>query len=236
MEFGLISEITIDPKTWRDKIFITIDIDWAHDDIIIDTLSIVENFEIPVTFFSTHNSELIDSLTKNEKYEIGIHPNFNFLLHGEAEYENTYEKVIDKLMHSFPNATAVRSHSLAQSGPIQNYFSKSALTHDCNDMIPEYSGIKLCPWESIHGMLKVPYCWADEHAWKSEQTDDFSKILNTDGLVVFNFHPIHIFLNTENLQRYESTRSEHVNPKSLIRKRFNGFGTRSRFINLLDTR
>ena len=110
------------------------------------------------------------------------------------------------------------------------------LTHDCNELIPEFSGIKLCPWESINGMTKVPYCWADEHSWKSKQSDDFSQILNSVGLAVFDFHPIHIFLNSENAVRYESTRSDHKSPKILINHRFNGFGTRSRFINLMNTR
>ena len=54
------------------------------------------------------------------------------------------------------------------------------------------------------------------------------------GLKVFDFHPIHIFLNTENLKRYDQTRSIHQKPEELIKHRFSGFGVRDQFIKLLE--
>ena len=50
---------------------------------------------------------------------------------------------------------------------------------------------------------------------------------------VFNFHPIHIFLNTENIVRYETTRHLHKNPKELIKNRYLGKGVRTDLIKLL---
>ena len=54
------------------------------------------------------------------------------------------------------------------------------------------------------------------------------------GLKVFDFHPIHVFLNTESLERYERTRALHHNPKELIKHRYEGYGTRNRLIELLE--
>ena len=41
-KFSFISHILPDvPKTWEDKIFISFDLDWCHDDIILDTLDLI---------------------------------------------------------------------------------------------------------------------------------------------------------------------------------------------------
>ena len=42
-----------------DKIFLTFDMDWAHDEIIADTLELIENSDINCTFFITHKTSLI---------------------------------------------------------------------------------------------------------------------------------------------------------------------------------
>ena len=55
------------------------------------------------------------------------------------------------------------------------------------------------------------------------------------GFQVFNFHPIHVFLNTGSLELYEKTRPIHNNPKELIKFRHDGEGIRSQLINLLET-
>jgi len=53
-------------------------------------------------------------------------------------------------------------------------------------------------------------------------------------LKVLDFHPIHVFLNTESLDRYERTRPLHHNPKELIKHRFEGYGTRNRLLEVLE--
>lgn len=60
------------------------------------------------------------------------------------------------------------------------------------------------------------------------------ELASRPGLKVFDFHPIHVFLNTESLDRYERTRPLHQNPKELIKHRYQGDGTRSRLIELLE--
>ena len=44
---------------------------------------------------------------------------------------------------------------------------------------------------------------------KISYKEDLKKYLNYKGLKVFDFHPIHIFLNSENMERYNSAR-EHL--------------------------
>ena len=54
------------------------------------------------------------------------------------------------------------------------------------------------------------------------------------GVKVFDFHPIHIFLNTENIDRYENSRVVQRDFEKLKEYVFAGYGTRSFLIDLID--
>ena len=60
-----------------------------------------------------------------------------------------------------------------------------------------------------------------------------SQLVKLPGIKVFDFHPIHIFLNTEDISRYEKTREWHRDPQKLKAYRFDGKGTRTHFLDLL---
>ena len=68
---------------------------------------------------------------------------------------------------------------------------------------------------------------------KENSPSEIAADLNYKGLRVLTFTQF-IFLNTESLDRYESTRSLHHNPKELIKHRFMGYGTRNRLFDLLE--
>ena len=60
MDYGLISSInTENIDTWENKIFLTFDIDWAHDEVIEDTLNLLSHYKVPGTFFATHDSTIM---------------------------------------------------------------------------------------------------------------------------------------------------------------------------------
>ena len=73
-----------EPSSWEGKLFVTFDIDWAHDLILTDTLSLVLSFNVPATWFATHATPVLESICNSELFELGIHPNFNPLLLGEG--------------------------------------------------------------------------------------------------------------------------------------------------------
>ena len=59
-------------------------------------------------------------------------------------------------------------------------------------------------------------------------------LLSRKGLKVFNFHPIHLFLNTNSLDLYEKARPFFKDYKKLKSIRSNDFGIRDFFIELIE--
>lgn len=53
------------------------------------------------------------------------------------------------------------------------------------------------------------------------------------SFLVVDVHPIHLFLNTESMSRYEASRLHHGNPMSLVSFRNEAKGTYDAFNNLL---
>lgn len=226
-KFGKVTEIEVDNfETWEDKIFLTIDIDWAHDEVLEDTIDLVEKAEVAATWFVTHDTPLLERLCKNDNFELGIHPNFNFLLHGDPCKGANAEEVVNPLLEIVPEAKSVRSHSMTQSSGLLQLFQDKGLSHDCNHFIPEQAGMELKPWHLWNGLIKVPYFWEDDATCIYEQNAPVQELCHRGGVKVFDFHPIHVFLNTEHMDRYERTRSLHGSPEELAKHRFNRTGTR----------
>lgn len=234
-EFKVISDILPVPLTKLDDVlFLTFDIDWAHDKIIGDTVDLLEKSGVTATWFVTHDTGLLKRLRENSKFELGIHPNFDFLLRGDSRNGRNAQEVIERLMKLVPEAKAIRSHSTTQSSMLFEVFKAAGLTHDCNHFIPAHINIQLKPWLLWNGMVRVPYFWEDDVACLYSHEDNMSEVAQRPGLKVFDFHPIHIFLNTEHLDRYERTRHLHHNPEELIKHRYEGVGTRTRLLELLQ--
>ena len=72
MEFSTISQIRVEaPETWKGKLFLTFDVDWAHDDVVGDVIDLVESADVSATWFITHRSKVLDRLQANPNFEIG---------------------------------------------------------------------------------------------------------------------------------------------------------------------
>lgn len=233
--FSNISSILVDNKSsWQDNIFLTFDIDWAHDVALHDTIDLVEEAGVAATWYATHETPVLERLRSSQNFELGIHPNFNFLLEGDARNGRNAAEVVERVLTIVPEAKSVRSHSMTQSSGLLAVFERSGLTHDVNQFVPAHSGIRLSPWLLWSGLCRVPYYWEDDVACMYALQNNMNELASRQGLKVFDFHPIHVFLNTENLDRYESTRHLHHNPAELIKHRYEGVGTRTRLIELLQ--
>ena len=235
-QFSKISSIdTCDEGSWKNKVFLTFDIDWAADEVIEDVLLLCDPFDVEITFYATHQSGIINQMSFNKKYEIGLHPNFNPLLSGDENGQETnFRSIVDQLKCFFPKATSVKSHSLCFGSLIQTAYKDFGISHDSSVIIPYQNNSQaLFPWKMWDGLVRVPYLFCD---YVTSMTSDakIPHLVNRSGLKVFDFHPIHVFLNTESIERYERTRPLHHKPKELINHRFTGYGTRDRLLELLE--
>lgn len=212
-------------------VVLTLDIDWACDEILKDSIDLVESVGVPATWFVTHETPLLSRLRANKDFELGIHPNFNPLLNGNC---GNVEQILDEMLEIVPDAISVRSHSMVQSSRLLDLFRSKGLIFDCNHFVPEQSEIELKPWRLWNGMVKIAHFWEDDAACIYDNNSRISDLLLRNGLKVFDFHPIHVFLNTEDLNRYECTRSLHSQAGELVKHRFSGVGTRTHLTQLLE--
>lgn len=209
----------------------TVDIDWAPEPVIEDTLNIFEKFKTPCTLFATHESAVLQNVDRTQ-FEIGVHPNFNHLIDGKG---GSAEQVIDSLLDIYPEAKGVRSHSMLQSSRVLSCFANKKFVYEANHFLPYWKNIY--PFRLWNGLIRIPYNWEDDIHWSyGRNFQDCGLDLNENGLFVFDFHPIHVFLNTESEERYRRAYSSYHSFSDLKEYRNLGPvpGTRDLLISLLQ--
>ena len=123
---------------------------------------------------------------------------------------------------------------MTQSSKMMDIFKRKGLIFDCNNFIPHTSKIILKPFKLWNGIVKVTHFWEDDVNLITDDHTNVSELIKIEGIKVFNFHPIHIYLNNENLERYENSRFCHNEQKRLNEFRFKGFGTQNILEQLLE--
>lgn len=237
-KFSAIQSILVeDQRTWKDKIFLTFDIDWAPDPVLEHVIDIVEEAEVSATWFVTHKTPVLNRLRANDQFELGVHPNFNPLLaKSRPEIMKSAHDIVQELMEIIPEAKSVRSHSITFSTQILSIFSEFNLTHDVNMYVPFNSGVQLRPWYDASGMARVPFFWEDDvqlQVGAGHNVDEVTT-LHAEGLMVFDFHPIHVFLNTQSMNTYNAAK-KHFNDMEYLKGVIaDGFGVASMLDTLLD--
>lgn len=184
-------------KAIDQTIAVTLDIDWAPDfaiDFVADQLI---RFHIPATWFVTHNSPAVERLrSHSELFELGIHPNFE---PGSTHGQNTPE-ILSHCQQLVPDAKCVRMHGLMQSTRLlESILAQTELTVDCTLFLPRTPAVRPVNYR-LRGrtLTQIPFVWQDDFEMEAELPDwqPESVLEIGSGLKVFNFHPMHIFLNS----------------------------------------
>jgi len=221
-----------DPESWDNEIYLTFDVDWVPDEVLEDTLNLVNPNKNNITLFITHRSPLIDSLKSNQSIELGLHPNLNPLLSGEI---GKAEDKIKDLLEIAPDAKSIRGHSLIQSSSLMSIYDKFGLQFECSDYLPYNWWPEIRAWKSITGMIKLPHFWEDDIFLLNQEVFVAENLIFRKGLKIFNFHPIHIYLNTKSIEHYHASKEFYHEPKELIKFRNTEEpGIRDFFIKLLE--
>lgn len=236
MQSKKISDIDLRTHNWKELVHLTFDFDWASDFILTDTLDILEKFDVSATFFVTHNTPVLERIRMNPKFELGIHPNFDDFLTARVKLtEENAESRILEIKQVVPEAVSWRSHSTTNSSRLLNVACKLGLIYDCNYLIPYTSNIVLQPWRLWNNMIRCPYYYEDDVSleYKLEEKS-IAFLLEREGLKIFDFHPIHIYLNTNKLSDYEASREIHNSQAELLAVRQKSPGVRNKLYELLN--
>ena len=180
----------------------TFDVDWAPDWAVDFCLNECAGAKIPATLFVTHESQIVKSSLHHSEFEFGIHPNFQ----GSSTQGSNLFEVLQQLMKIVPNARSMRTHSLLQSSRILEYTAN--LTNIKNDVSLFLPFSRELPITTINfpntTLTRLPFSWEDDEAmcrpnwdWKVETWPG-----QNNGRFVWNFHPIHVILNTSRFDSY----------------------------------
>ena len=209
----------------------TIDVDWAPEEVIQDTIDLFNVYDTACTFFATHRSEVLLGCD-TDKFEIGLHPNFNYLVQGKGGAPNI---ILENLIKIYPKAKGIRSHSLTQNQWLLGKFKEKGMLYELNHFLPYQKCLK--PFMLWCGLLRIPFNWEDDyhfllnHSFEDSRINDHKTNFN-----IFNFHPIHIYLNSENNDRFLAVKSNMADIDMLQRHQNKGpvKGTRDILIKLLE--
>jgi len=188
---------------------LTLDIDWAPDFVIDFCANLLVKAEVRATWFVTHDSPAVQRLRSHPKlFEIGIHPNFlPGTTHGDSESE-----ILAHCMGLAPEAKVVRTHGLFQtSNLLERIIDETPVQVDVSLFLPHAQGLAPVEyhWEGGKRLIRLPYVWEDDFEMvRPDSNWDLGAMIDRgNGLMIFDFHPIHVYLNSLDLGPYRALRA-----------------------------
>lgn len=199
---------------------LTIDIDWAPDVLIQDTIDLCTEHSVPATVFSTHD----DGISLGGEHERAIHPNF----FGEDDDS----AVLSALAEKYPEARGVRSHGLYTYTNLRTEYEQLGLSYESNYLMFGQQGVD--PYWMHGDVIQFPIYFMDD-MWMRRGSPAMDNWGDCETVRVLAFHPIHIYLNTPTIDYYQQHKDGYQEPSYLRDNRYEGRGVRDLFIDILST-
>ena len=193
-------------------IFLTFDMDWASDEVLKDFYELIVEYDVRGTIHVTHENKYVDIFSKSGRLELGIHPNFSFLLEGKNDDRGrNYNEIIKFYKRIVPSAVCMRSHALVSSSIFETKYDENGIKFDLNRYIPPHNGMSISGWKSPLGNhMVLPFIYEDDVYLLDSEKKDMKYYLSDsfEAPRIFNFHPVHLFLNTYSFEHYESVKNK----------------------------
>ena len=213
-------------------IALTFDTDYLSKD---DLQRFVEEFPLPgrATFFLWRPEPGIDL----GGHEIGIHPFFE----DRAPWRETLARFLERQGGA---PTSIRPHSCAYSHMLGIELVKLGFTTVSQATYLYKTGLE--PYRHPWGLWELPIYYMESmdftfsHNWPAFEHEPFAssvieQSLTSDGLFVYDFHPLHVICNTSSYPQYQSIREDIVRGrKSPFDVRLPGRGARTFYLELLE--
>jgi len=229
----------MDNRSITHDMALTLDVDWAPDFMIDFAAAILVENRVRATWFVTHASPALARLRAHpDLFEIGIHPNFfPGSTHGDSP-----AAVLRHCLELVPEAVSIRTHGLFQSTALlERVMHETAILTDASLYLPRAKGLEPIEYEwARKTLLRVPHFWEDDFEMEREAPCwNLAPLLSDDyGLRVFDFHPIHVYLNSSTPRAYRQLKQAVPNLAELTSDQANGAvqigtGTRTLFNELV---
>ena len=173
------------------RIFLTMDLDWASEDVIEVALASFDELALPLTIFQTHLSKNVQTRAKQYPTELEWHPNFL-----EGSSQGTGIEEISAYLQSIPSERKVtRCHLYYEPKDFPLFLSKNKIGATSNDL----SLLSYKPGYRKDGRQEIPLFFEDGCYIKGGHPLDIRHVLSSmkeEGDYAFLFHPIHLAFNS----------------------------------------
>ena len=167
------------------------DVDFVSDAVLEAAYQPLQ--EIPMTVFMTGKSDyLLKAFRNNPFWEAEVHPNFCY---GSTQGD-TIEEIFKTLELFSGEKLGFRCHKYYCSNDIEEKFEQLGYLYASN-ICTDLEEIK--PFMDRCGILQIPIFMEDGGYLKYHGVPRMNDILpkmQPEGIYVFNFHPIHLALNS----------------------------------------
>ncbi|HUO05324.1 MAG TPA: hypothetical protein VMU16_09020 [Candidatus Binataceae bacterium] len=222
-------------------ICLTVDVEWAHPEVLDDLRRQFDERGLRATFFCTHQGVSVPG------HERGLHPNFR--RNGDTVRKfrglsgtpadtwidtQVYEHVVSTTKEFCPEAIGVRGHSLFYDSELLAIYQRAGIEYDSSCCMPLMEGLR--PIWKEYGILEIPVYYIDHFDLKAQRTGFSLQGLRLEqpGLKVFDFHPNIAFINATSNADYLACKDFYHDPERLLKFRRPGHGTRTLMLELLD--
>ncbi len=222
---------------------ITFDIDWAPDWCIALCWDLCRQAGAKSTFFVTHQSDILADMARDRDVELGIHPN---LLPGSTQGQRLSDcfDFFDAFMGDY---RTMRTHGLYQSSPLMAEVADSGrIRSDVSLYLPWQEGLRPSRYYYSHnqaqGLVRLPYYFEDD-AVAFEPDWSWSRVprhRDPQSLYIYDFHPIHVGLNMQDMGQYAALKQSlngplsEASPAQVAAAGGQGQGTRSFLEQVLE--
>ena len=196
----------------KNIIVMTFDLDWCEDTVLEYLLDKLIKNRVPATFFITHETKLLKKMKNIDYFELGIHPNFDT----NSTHGKNFQEVVDYCLAIVPDAISSRPHGLMLSSNKLIYMMEKGIKIDCSIFMPNVGQLEpfyLCI--NANKILRVPYNWEDDYEFYQKEKKYRYQDIDVLSDKILDFHPIHVFLNSNSEEQYKLYKSGNSYQKNL---------------------
>jgi Polysaccharide deacetylase len=215
------------------ELVVTVDIDWACEPAVEETLDYLLEQGVAPTVFSTHASQRVKQALG--EMEVGLHPFFD----PTSSHGNTIPETVAHVMGLPHNLKAFRCHRFAICNTSRQAMVEAGMllsSNVCTDLEV------VSPFRDRFGLLEVPVFLEDGgYLWRRHPLE-LSDALLVPGKKVILIHPMHFAINTPDFaymadikRSMERDQWRNLSRKDLDKLRWKGRGIRDLVVSLLES-